>query len=253
MSIGQTLPDKLRQWIDESDRIVFFGGAGTSTESHIPDFRSETGLYQTKTQGAYSPEVMLSRSFFYAHPEEFYEFYKTKMLYPDARPNRAHEALAELERTGKLSSVITQNIDGLHQMAGSGRVLELHGSVYRNSCVSCGAKYVLSDILESGETVPVCSVCGGIIKPEVVLYEENLDNDVLSEAVEEIRLADMLIVGGTSLTVNPAAGLVRYYRGDKLVLINKSETAYDRYAQLVIREPIGKVLGDAVYGRDRPL
>lgn len=246
MSISPT--ERLRHWIGDSGRIVFFGGAGISTESRIPDFRSESGLYQTKNQGAYPPEVMLSRSFFYAHPDEFYAFYKSKMLYPDAQPNRAHLALAELEQRGKLSSVITQNIDGLHQMAGSGRVLELHGSVYRNVCVDCGARYVLSDITGSEGTIPYCSVCGGMIKPDVVLYEENLDHEVLSEAVEEIRLADMLIVGGTSLTVNPAAGLVRHYRGDRLVLLNKAETPYDRYAQLVIRDSIGRVLGDAVFG-----
>lgn len=250
MSSGMSPVDKLRKWINDSERIVFFGGAGTSTESAIPDFRSESGLYQTKDNGAFPPEVMLSRSFFYSHPEAFYEFYKGKMLYPDARPNRAHLALAELERTGKLSSVITQNIDGLHQMAGSHKVLELHGSVYRNSCVSCGARYVLADILDSDDVIPTCKVCGGIIKPDVVLYEENLDQDVLSEAVEEIGLSDMLIVGGTSLTVNPAAGLVRYYRGNKLVLLNRTETSYDRYAQLVIREPIGQVLGQAVFGND---
>lgn len=248
MSFGPTLTDQLRQWIDECDHIVFFGGAGTSTESRIPDFRSETGLYQTKGKGSFPPEVMLSRSFFYAHPEEFYEFYKTKMLYPDADPNLAHAALAELERRGKLSAVITQNIDGLHQKAGSCRVLELHGSVYRNACVSCGARYLLADILDSEGLVPVCSACGGTIKPDVVLYEENLDQDLLAEAVDEISHADMLIVGGTSLTVNPAAGLVRYYRGGRLVLINQSETPYDRYAQLVIRESIGKVLGEAVFG-----
>jgi NAD-dependent deacetylase len=249
LSIGQTLPDTLAKWLGESKRIVFFGGAGTSTESHIPDFRSEAGLYQTQSQCVYPPEVILSRSFFYAHPEEFYAFYKSKMLYPEARPNRAHIALAELEKTGILSSVITQNIDGLHQMAGSSRVLELHGSVYRNTCVSCGARYILTDIVESEGIVPLCTSCGSIIKPDVVLYEENLDNEVLSEAINEISRADMLIIGGTSLTVNPAAGLVRHYRGDRLVLLNKSETAYDRYAHLVIREPIGKVLGDTVFGR----
>lgn len=241
----------LRQWIGESRRIVFFGGAGTSTESQIPDFRSETGLYHTKSNEAYPPEVMLSRSFFFAHTNDFYEFYKAKMLYPDAKPNRAHQALAILERTGRLKAVITQNIDGLHQLAGSERVLELHGSVHRNTCLKCNAKYALSDILESKTTVPVCSVCGGIMKPDVVLYEESLDSDVLDEAMEEISCADMLIVGGTSLTVNPAAGLVRYYRGDRLVLINRSETAYDRYANLVIREAIGDVLGDAAAGLEQ--
>jgi NAD-dependent deacetylase len=249
MTEGLQHSDILRQWIGESERVVFFGGAGTSTESHIPDFRSESGLYQTKSHAAYPPEVMLSRSFFYSHPEDFYDFYKSKMLYPHARPNRAHEALAELERRGKLKAVITQNIDGLHQMAGSSRVLELHGSVYRNVCTKCKARYVLNDILESKETIPVCSSCGGIIKPDVVLYEEQLDSDLLYGAAEEISSADMLIVGGTSLTVNPAASLVRYYRGDRLVLINRTATDYDRHADLVIREPIGEVLGSAVFGR----
>ncbi|MDF2926988.1 MAG: npdA [Paenibacillaceae bacterium] len=251
MSYGTNHADALAQWIQESERIVFFGGAGISTESRIPDFRSETGLYQTKSNMAYPPEVMLSRSFFFAHPEDFYEFYKSKMLYPDAVPNRAHEALAALEKAGKLKAVITQNIDGLHQMAGSNKVLELHGSVYRNRCVKCGAQYVLYEIIESESIVPICRSCGGTIKPEVVLYEESLDPEVLQGAMEAISHADMLIVGGTSLTVNPAAGLVRYFRGDKLVLINKTETAYDRYANLVIRESIGKVLGDAVFGEQQ--
>lgn len=240
----------LRDWIRDSERIVFFGGAGTSTESHIPDFRSETGLYHTKSQGVYPPEVMLSRSFFFSHTEAFYDFYKSKMLYPDALPNRAHEALAELEKQGRLKAVITQNIDGLHQMAGSEKVLELHGSVYRNGCVNCGARYVLGDILESAG-VPCCTSCGGLIKPEVVLYEEALDPDVLYAAVEEISLADMLIVGGTSLTVHPAAGLIRYYRGNRLVLLNHTGTDYDRHADLIIREPIGQVLGEAVFGGDQ--
>lgn len=240
--------DLLRQWIGECGSIVFFGGAGTSTESQIPDFRSETGLYQTKTNETYPPEVMLSRSFFFSHPEEFYEFYKSKMLYPHAKPNRAHEALACLERAGKLKAVITQNIDGLHQLAGSSKVLELHGSVHRNRCLKCKARYDLDVVLQSVETVPQCPACGGKLKPEVVLYEESLDSGVLQESIEMISRADMLIVGGTSLTVHPAAGLTRYYRGDKLVLINKSETDYDRYASLVIREPIGQVLGGAVFG-----
>lgn len=243
--------DLLRQWIKESGRIVFFGGAGVSTESCIPDFRSESGLYHTKSNESYPPEVMLSRSFFFSHPQEFYEFYRSKMLYPDAQPNRAHTALAKLEQSGKLRAVITQNIDGLHQMAGSGQVLELHGSVHRNTCIKCQARYSLSDILEAKDTVPRCRVCGGTIKPDVVLYEESLDSGVLTRSVEEISGADMLIVGGTSLTVNPAAGLVRYYRGSRLVLINRTETAYDRYAQLVIREPIGQVLGDAVMDGDQ--
>lgn len=251
MTEGKGQIAMLRKWIRESERIVFFGGAGTSTESQIPDFRSETGLYQTKSQGAYPPEVMLSKSFFFAHPEEFYEFYKTKMLYPEAKPNAAHIALAQLERQGRLKAVITQNIDGLHQMAGSHRVLELHGSVYRNTCIKCRARYLLADILESPALVPVCTSCGSIIKPDVVLYEENLDSDVLYAAAEELASADMLIVGGTSLTVNPAASLVRHYRGNRLVLINRSQTAYDRQANLIIREPIGQVL-EAAVSPERP-
>lgn len=240
--------EQLKKIIEESGRIVFFGGAGTSTESAIPDFRSDTGLYQTKTNHAYPPEVMLSHSFFLDHPEDFYEFYKTKMIYKDAKPNRAHKALAELEQTGKLKAVITQNIDGLHQAAGSQTVLELHGSVLRNTCMGCGTKYTLEDVIGSQETVPYCSQCGAIIKPDVVLYEEGLDMDVWNEALQHISQADVLIVGGTSLTVNPAASLVRYYNGGKLVLINKSATPYDRYANLVINESIGKALGYAVFG-----
>ena len=243
----QTL-ETLREWISLSSRIVFFGGAGTSTESQIPDFRSATGLYQTASRQAYSPEEMLSRSFFFTHPEDFYTFYKTKMLYPDAKPNLAHKALAELERRGKLEAVITQNIDGLHQLGGSKRVLELHGSVHRNGCLSCGAGYTLAELLAIQGTVPRCKNCGGLIKPDVVVYEEQLDSDILHQSVNAIREADMLIVGGTSLTVNPAAGLVQYYRGSRLVLINQTETAYDRFAQLVIRDPIGETLGQAVWG-----
>lgn len=240
--------ETLREWIGQSGRIVYFGGAGTSTESQIPDFRSASGLYQTQSHQTYSPEEMLSRSFFFSHPEDFYSFYKSKMLYPEAKPNLAHKALAELERQGKLQAVITQNIDGLHQRAGSKCVLELHGSVHRNGCLSCGAFYTLADLLAIPEAVPRCKACGGIIKPDVVLYEESLDSDILHQSVHAIRQADMLIVGGTSLTVNPAAGLVQYYHGSKLVLINKTETAYDSFAQLVIREPIGLTLGQAVWG-----
>jgi len=240
--------EQIRSLLEESRSVVFFGGAGTSTESNIPDFRSESGLYHTKSQGSFSPEEMLSRSFFLAHPEEFYEFYKSKMIYRSAKPNRAHDALAELEKQGKLTAVVTQNIDGLHQAAGSRRVLELHGSVHRNRCMGCGKDYDLDAMLGLPGIVPHCEACGGIVKPEVTLYEENLDMEVLNEAVEAIAGADMLIVGGTSLTVNPAAGLVRYYRGDKLVLINKSDTPYDRYARLTVRDSIGKVLGDAVFG-----
>lgn len=240
--------EQLKTIIGESGNIVFFGGAGTSTESAIPDFRSETGLYRTKSNHAYPPEVMLSHSFFRDHPEEFFEFYKTKMIYKDAKPNRAHTALAELERRGKLKAVVTQNIDGLHQSAGSHKVLELHGSVHRNTCMGCGTKYTLEDVTGSEETVPYCPKCGAIVKPDVVLYEEGLDMDVWNEALQYISQADVLIVGGTSLTVNPAASLVRYYNGGKLVLINKSATPYDRYAQLVLDDSIGKALGHAVFG-----
>ena len=227
----------LQQWIDESRRIVFFGGAGVSTESGIPDFRSVDGLYNQKY--AYPPETILSRSFFDRNPEEFYRFYRDKMICPQARPNPAHNKLAELEAAGKLRSVVTQNIDGLHTFAGSKRVWELHGSVHRNFCMSCARPYPLSRIQES-KGVPRCS-CGGIIKPDVVLYEEGLDGYVMEQALEDIQNADLLIIGGTSLAVYPAAGLVRYYRGKRLVLLNKSETPFDSKANLVIRHPIGAV------------
>lgn len=246
MKVSSSEIEVLRNMIRNSKRIVFFGGAGTSTESAIPDFRSESGLYRTETSGAYPPEVMLSHSFFVSHTEEFFEFYKTKMIYRNARPNAAHFALVRLEEEGKLAAVITQNIDGLHQMAGSRNVLELHGSVHRNTCLSCGAKYGLDAVADSPETIPRCTACGGIIKPDVVLYGESLDMDVLNAAVSAVEQADMLIVGGTSLTVNPAAGLVRYYRGDRLVLINKSSTPYDRNADLIINDSIGGVLEAAL-------
>ncbi|MFC4100786.1 NAD-dependent protein deacylase [Paenibacillus xanthanilyticus] len=234
--------DQLKARVAASANIVFFGGAGVSTESSIPDFRSATGLYQTSGAGAYPPEVMLSRSFFRTHPEEFFEFYRARMLYPDAKPNAAHEALAELERQGRLTAVITQNIDGLHQQAGSRRVLELHGSVLRNYCLGCGRTYNLAYILNHPNNVPTCGVCGEIVRPDVVLYEENLDMKVLLEAADCIAAADLLIVGGTSLTVNPAAGLVAEYEGDGLILINKTATPYDSRASFVIRESIGQVL-----------
>ncbi len=229
--------EQFRTWVGESENIVFFGGAGVSTESNIPDFRSVDGLYNQEY--AYPPEQILSHSFFIRNPQEFYRFYRNKMLFLDAKPNKAHSALAELERKGKLKAVITQNIDGLHQKAGSENVLELHGSVHRNYCEHCGKFYTAEDILHS-EGVPHCT-CGGRIKPDVVLYEEGLDNDILSKAVYYISQADMLIVGGTSLTVYPAAGLVDYYRGKKLVLINKSVTTLDKKANLVINHSIGKV------------
>ena len=227
----------LQQWIDESRHIVFFGGAGVSTESGIPDFRSVDGLYNQKYD--YPPETILSRSFFDRKPEEFYRFYRDKMICPQARPNPAHNKLAELEAAGKLRSVVTQNIDGLHTFAGSKRVWELHGSVHRNFCMSCARPYPLSLIQES-QGIPRCS-CGGIIKPDVVLYEEGLDSYVMEQALTDIQNADMLIIGGTSLAVYPAAGLVRYYRGNRLVLLNKSETPFDSKANLVIRHPIGSV------------
>ncbi|MBP3543397.1 MAG: NAD-dependent protein deacylase [Lachnospiraceae bacterium] len=226
-----------RQWIAESDNIVFFGGAGVSTESNIPDFRSVDGLYNQEYD--YPPEQILSHSFFVRNPLEFYRFYRDKMLFLDAEPNMAHKMLAKLEEQGKLKAVVTQNIDGLHQKVGSKNVLELHGSVLRNYCEHCGKLYTAEDILHS-EGVPHCS-CGGRIKPDVVLYEEGLDNDILTKSISAISKADVLIVGGTSLTVYPAAGLVDYYRGNKLILINKSVTAWDKKADLLINDSIGKV------------
>ena len=234
-----TPQEKLQELISGSDNIVFFGGEGVSTESGIPDFRSVDGLYHQKY--AYPPEEILSHTFFVNHTEEFYRFYKDKMLCPDARPNQAHKKLAELEEKGKLRAVITQNIDGLHQMAGSRKVLELHGSVHRNYCQHCGKAYDASYMLHA-EGIPRCS-CGGVIKPDVVLYEEGLDNDILSESVERISEADVLIIGGTSLVVYPAAGLVNYYRGHKLVVINKSPTPMDRNADLLVQGSIGEILG----------
>ena len=231
----------LQRWVDESSRIVFFGGAGVSTESGIPDFRSVDGLYHQHYSEP--PETILSHSYFVNNPEGFFRFYRDKMLFPNAKPNRAHLALAKLEQEGKLKAVVTQNIDGLHQAAGSKEVLELHGSVLRNYCTRCGKFYGLDAILNS-TGVPECD-CGGVIKPDVVLYEEGLDDSVIRRAVEHIQRADMLIIGGTSLTVYPAAGLIDYYGGNKLVLINKSVTSRDNQADLVICDSIGKVLGEA--------
>ena len=236
----------LKQWIQESSHIVFFGGAGVSTESGIPDFRSQDGLYNQEY--AYPPETIISHSFFMRNPEEFYRFYKNKMIFRNAKPNAAHLALAKLEQEGKLKAVITQNIDGLHQMAGSKNVLELHGSIHRNYCMRCGKAYGLEAVADAAG-IPRCS-CGGIIKPDVVLYEEGLDQQVLSAAVNAIRHTDMLIIGGTSLTVYPAAGLVDYYEGNKLVLINKSVTAKEAHADLVITEPIGQVFQRCVLGEN---
>lgn len=229
--------ETLKTWITKHDNIVFFGGAGVSTESGIPDFRSVDGLYHQKFD--YPPETILSHSFFFRHTEEFYRFYREKMLPLEAQPNAAHRKLAELERAGKLRAVVTQNIDGLHQKAGSQAVYELHGSVWRNYCTKCGKPYPVERI-RGGSGVPHCD-CGGLIKPDVVLYEEGLDEQCLTGAVRAIADADILIVGGTSLTVYPAAGLIRYYRGSKLVLINRDETPYDAYANLVLREPIGSI------------
>lgn len=230
--------EQLQRLIDESSRIVFFGGAGVSTESGIPDFRSTDGLYHQKYD--YPPETILSHTFFMKKTEEFYRFYKDKMLCLDAKPNAAHKKLAELEAAGKLTAVVTQNIDGLHQKAGSKNVLELHGSVLRNYCMKCGKFYDAESILHS-EGIPRCE-CAGIIKPDVVLYEEGLDDKTMSEAIYHISNADMLIIGGTSLVVYPAAGMVCYFRGDKLVLLNKSTTSADEHATLCIRESIGQVL-----------
>ena len=229
---------KFQQMIDESRNIVFFGGAGVSTESNIPDFRSEDGLYNMKYK--YPPETIISHTFFLRNPEEFYRFYKDRMLCLDAEPNPAHRKLAELEQAGKLSAVVTQNIDGLHQKAGSRTVYELHGSIHRNYCMECG-KFYDAEYVKNSEGIPRCS-CGGMIKPDVVLYEEGLDTKTIQNSVEAIAHADMLIIGGTSLLVYPAAGFIDYLRGKYLVLINKAETGRSVRADLVIREPIGKVM-----------
>lgn len=234
--------ETLKKWLAESNNIVFFGGAGVSTESNIPDFRSTDGLYNQ--QYAYPPETILSHTFYMKKTEEFYRFYRNKMLFPNAEPNRAHKALAKLEAEGRLKAVVTQNIDGLHQKAGSKEVLELHGSVLRNYCQRCGKFHGIEAILHS-DGIPKCE-CGGTIKPDVVLYEEGLDQHTIQRSVYHISNADMLIIGGTSLTVYPAAGLIDYYNGSKLVLINKSVTPMDSRADLVISGSIGEILGDAV-------
>ena len=230
--------EKFVDMVKNSDNIVFFGGAGVSTESGIPDFRSTDGLYNQHYQ--YPPETILSHSFFMDNTEEFYRFYRDKMLALDAQPNMAHIKLAELEKAGKLKAIVTQNIDGLDQKAGSQNVLELHGSVHRNFCMHCN-KFFDAEYMKNSTGIPKCDVCGGIIKPDVVLYEEGLDNDVIEQSLYYISHADMLIIGGTSLVVYPAAGLVRYYRGHKLVLINKSSTDMDSAADLVLHDPIGEV------------
>lgn len=237
--------DQLTQWIDESNNIVFFGGAGVSTESNIPDFRSDNGLYKKKYR--YPAEQMISHSFFLANPQEFYEFYFNQMIFPDAKPNKAHLALAKMEQAGKLKAVVTQNIDGLHQKAGSKVVYELHGSVLKNTCMDCKAHYDLEQTMDARDDlgIPRCPKCGGIIKPDVVLYEEGLDEGTIYNAVNAIEHADLLIVGGTSLVVYPAAGLLQYFHGKHLVLINRDATPMDNRADLVIRESIGSVLDQA--------
>lgn len=233
---------RLQEIIDTNDNIVFFGGAGVSTESGIPDFRSQDGLYHMKYD--FPPETILSHTFFMRRPDEFYKFYQDKMLCDTAKPNAAHRKLAELEQAGKLKAVVTQNIDNLHQMAGSQKVLELHGSVYRNYCMKCGKFHDFS-YMKQAKGVPHCE-CGGMIKPDVVLYEEGLDNDTLSESVRVISNAQVLIIGGTSLAVYPAAGLIDYFQGDHLVVINKAPTPRDKYADLLIQDPIGQVFSQIV-------
>ena len=230
--------ETLKSWVAKAGAIAFFGGAGVSTESGIPDFRSTGGLYHQEWK--YPPETILSHTFYKSNPEEFFRFYRAKLLAPEARPNAAHRKLAEWEAAGKLTAVVTQNIDGLHQAAGSRHVCELHGSVHRNYCERCGKFHGLDFILE-GSGVPRCA-CGGIVKPDVVLYEEGLDQGVMNDAVDSIARADLLIIGGTSLNVWPAAGLINYFRGERLVLINKSAVARDLSAGLVITEPIGEVM-----------
>ena len=240
-----TPTEQLTSMLRESSRIVFFGGAGVSTASGIPDFRSASGLYNQKYKRTLSPEEMVSHSFFVRDPEDFFDFYRDKLIYPEAKPNDCHKALAALEQAGKLTAVVTQNIDGLHQMAGSKNVFELHGSVRRNYCVKCHKFFDETAVLQA-DGVPHCNHCGGVIKPDVVLYEEMLDEDVMDGAARAIMKADMLIIGGTSLVVYPAAGFVRYFRGRHLVLINKSVTPMDDEAELVIHEDIAAVMGEAV-------
>ena len=236
----------LKKWIEESNSIVFFGGAGVSTESHIPDFRSDQGLYKKKYR--YPAERMISHSFFESNPEEFYEFYFNQMVYLDAKPNDAHLALSKLEKEGKLKAVVTQNIDGLHQKSGSKKVYELHGSILRNTCCDCNAHYSLEQTmhLRNEKGIPICEKCHGIIKPDVVLYEEGLDEHTLYSAISAIEKADLLIVGGTSLVVYPAAGLLQYFHGKHLVLINRDKTTMDSKADLVLHESIGKLLKELV-------
>lgn len=237
---------RLRNWIEDNERIVFLGGAGVSTESGIPDFRSEDGMFTPQNHYGRLPEELLHIHALQHDPEAFFSYYREHMIHPDAQPNDAHEALLRLEQLGKLSAIITQNVDGLHQLAGSQRVLELHGSIYDNLCCSCHKSYSLNAITGSASTVPHCPLCGGIIRPGVVLYGENLNPQVFEAARQAIAQADMLIIGGTSLAVYPAASLLQHYQGNHMALINKSDTAYDRRANLVIHDSVGKTLRDAV-------
>ncbi|MBU3192341.1 NAD-dependent protein deacylase [Clostridium bowmanii] len=234
--------ERLKTIIKNSTNIVFFGGAGVSTESSIPDFRSKDGLYKTQTDLKFPPEVILSHSFFINNTEDFFKFYKANMIFPNVIPNDAHVTLAKMEQKNKLKAIVTQNIDGLHQMAGSKNVYELHGSVHRNYCMKCNKFFNSSYIINSKSIIPRCDSCGGIVKPDVVLYEESLDMPILESSIKAISIADTLIVGGTSLVVYPAANLIKYFRGDNLILINKSSTPYDKQANLVIHDSIGKVL-----------
>jgi len=232
---------ELKKIIENSNNIVFFGGAGVSTESNVPDFRSESGIFNIETKYGYPPEFMLSHTYFRKHTKDFFDFYRDTMIYTDAKPNKAHIALKKLEDINKLKAVITQNIDGLHQMAGSKEVLELHGSTHRNYCLDCGENYDLDFVIHASN-IPRCNRCNGIVRPDVVLYEEGLDMDIINRSVDYISKADTLIVGGTSLAVYPAAGLIEYFNGENLVLINKSRTPFDNKANMVINDSIGDVL-----------
>lgn len=235
--------------LKNSDNVVFFGGAGVSTESGIPDFRSESGLYHAQEVYGHPPEELLSRHLFLRRPELFFRYYRENLIHPQARPNGAHTGLAKLESAGKLKAVVTQNIDGLHQLAGSRTVHELHGSILRNYCMDCAARYPLQYVIapeKANGHIPLCTVCGGTVRPDVVLYEETLDDEVVSLAAQAIARADTLIVGGTSLIVYPAAGMLRYFHGKTLVLMNRSETSYDSQAHLIIREPIGQAFEETI-------
>ena len=238
--------EELKGLIKTSDSIVFFGGAGTSTESGIPDFRSSNGLFNEKLNCNFTPEQLVSHTFFVRYPEDFFKFYKDKLIYKDAKPNKAHIALAELEKCGKLKAIITQNIDGLHQMAGSKNVFELHGSVHRNYCENCRKFYNLDDMLNLDGIVPHCEECGSIVKPDVVLYEEALDDEVVNKAISAISKADLLIIGGTSLVVYPAAGFINYFKGKNIVVINKDNIKLNKNNVLEINESIGEVLNKAI-------